>query len=89
MFSSAEAIRDFRLVQRVYLGPHQLEEWRFEFGFVIPGSTNAWQSTIEAAGEGQMLDPEEVSGHVTIETEFLDADTLIDKSHVRILYVAD
>lgn len=30
-------------------------EWRFDFGFVIPGSTNTWQSTIEAAGEGKMI----------------------------------
>jgi hypothetical protein len=24
-------------------------EWNFEFGFVIPKSTNTWQQTIEAA----------------------------------------
>ena len=26
-------------------------EWSFEFGFVIPGSTNSWQQVIEAADE--------------------------------------
>jgi retinal rod rhodopsin-sensitive cGMP 3',5'-cyclic phosphodiesterase subunit delta len=30
-------------------------EWYFEFGFVIPGSTNSWQSLIEAAPESQMI----------------------------------
>ena len=30
-------------------------EWRFQFGFVIPGSTNTWQSVIEAAEESQMM----------------------------------
>ena len=30
-------------------------EWHFEFGFVIPNSTNTWQSLIEAAAESQML----------------------------------
>ena len=30
-------------------------EWNFEFGFVIPGSTNTWQNTIEAAPESQMM----------------------------------
>ncbi len=30
-------------------------EWNFEFGFVIPGSTNTWQSAIEAAPESQMM----------------------------------
>lgn len=33
------------------LGP----EWFFEFGFVIPNSTNTWQSLIEAAPESQMM----------------------------------
>lgn len=30
-------------------------EWYFDFGFVIPGSTNTWQSVIEAAAESQMM----------------------------------
>ena len=30
-------------------------EWYFEFGFVIPDSTNTWQSVIEAAPESQMI----------------------------------
>jgi retinal rod rhodopsin-sensitive cGMP 3',5'-cyclic phosphodiesterase subunit delta len=32
-----------------------LEEWSFDFGFVIPNSTNTWQSIIEAAPESQMM----------------------------------
>lgn len=32
-----------------------IAEWFFEFGFVIPGSTNTWQSVIEAAPESQMM----------------------------------
>ncbi|KAH8041718.1 hypothetical protein HPB51_017520 [Rhipicephalus microplus] len=32
-----------------------LTEWFFEFGFVIPNSTNTWQSLIEAAPESQMM----------------------------------
>ena len=31
-----------------------LEEWNFDFGFVIPNSTNTWQSLIEAAPESQV-----------------------------------
>jgi GMP-PDE, delta subunit len=30
-------------------------EWSFSFGFVIPGSTNTWQSLIEAAAANQMI----------------------------------
>jgi len=42
---------DFKLLQKVYFQGHVLEEWLFNFGFVIPNSTNNWQSTIEAAAE--------------------------------------
>lgn len=31
--------------------------WRFHFGFVIPNSTNSWQTVQEAAGEGRMFPP--------------------------------
>lgn len=30
-------------------------EWYFNFGFVIPDSTNTWQSIIEAAPAEQMM----------------------------------
>lgn len=30
-------------------------EWLFEFGYVIPNSTNTWQSLIEASPESQMM----------------------------------
>ncbi|EJW75271.1 hypothetical protein WUBG_13821 [Wuchereria bancrofti] len=54
-FTSAEKINKFRLEQRVYLKGDIIEEWFFDFGFVIPQSTNTWQSLIEAAPEAQML----------------------------------
>lgn len=31
------------------------KEWYFDFGFVIPDSTNTWQSIIEAAPAEQMM----------------------------------
>ncbi|XP_010148029.1 PREDICTED: retinal rod rhodopsin-sensitive cGMP 3',5'-cyclic phosphodiesterase subunit delta, partial [Eurypyga helias] len=54
-FSSAEQMEKFRLEQKVYFKGQCLEEWFFEFGFVIPNSTNTWQSLIEAAPESQMM----------------------------------
>ena len=62
-------------------------EWNFKFGFVIPGSTNTWQQTIQAAGDA-MLPAELLSGNVTIETGFYDGDTLVSKSLVRVFYDA-
>jgi len=46
-FSSVNEINKFRLQQRVYLQGTCIEEWKFDFGFVMPGSTNTWQQIIE------------------------------------------
>lgn len=70
-FSSQEEMKQFRLEQRVFFKGTVIEglplvlfnekrfqvnlEWAFSFGFVIPGSTNTWQSLIEAAPESQMI----------------------------------
>nr|CAD7598489.1 unnamed protein product [Timema genevievae] len=64
-----------------------LEEWFFDFGFVIPNSTNTWQSLIEAAPESQMMPANVLNGNVVIETKFFDDDLLISTSNVRLFYV--
>ncbi|RNA01343.1 retinal rod rhodopsin-sensitive cGMP 3 -5 -cyclic phosphodiesterase subunit delta [Brachionus plicatilis] len=86
-FSSMEQLESFRLVQKVYFKDKCIEEWFFEFGFVIPGSTNSWQSLIEAAPESQMIPASLLSGHVVIETIFLDGDFEVSRSRVRIYYI--
>ncbi|KAL3862201.1 hypothetical protein ACJMK2_008188 [Sinanodonta woodiana] len=86
-FSSKEAMEKFRLEQNVLFKGKVLEEWSFEFGFVIPGSTNTWQSVIEAAPENQMMPANVLNGNVVIETKFFDGDLLVSTSKVRIFYV--
>lgn len=86
-FTSKELMDKFRLEQRVMFKGNCLEEWFFDFGFVIPGSTNTWQSVIEAAPESQMMAASALSGHVVIETKFFDKDLLVSTSRVRIFYV--
>lgn len=86
-FSSKEQMERFRLEQRVIYKGTCLEEWFFEFGFVIPDSTNTWQSVIEAAPENQMMPACALSGNVVIETKFFDNDLLVSTSKVRIFYV--
>ncbi|OON16849.1 hypothetical protein X801_07325 [Opisthorchis viverrini] len=44
-----------KLVRRSLSGAVALEEWTFEFGFVIPGSTNTWQSLFEADKADRMI----------------------------------
>ncbi|CAG5125651.1 unnamed protein product [Candidula unifasciata] len=86
-FSSKEPMDKFRLEQRVFFKGKCLEEWFFEFGFVIPGSTNTWQSVIEAAPESQMMPANVLNGNVVIETRFFDGDTVVSVSKVRIFYI--
>ena len=86
-FSSREMMTAFKLEQRIFYQGMCIEEWFFNFGFVIPNSTNSWQQIIEAAGEDQMMTAEQLSGEITIETTFLDGKSLIAKCLVRIFYV--
>jgi len=86
-FSSVEAMKKFRISQRVFFKNKVMEDWNFEFGFVIPNSTNTWQSLIEAAPESQMMPARVLSGKVVIETKFLDEDLEVSTSRVRLFYV--
>ncbi len=84
-FSSKHTITQFRLLQRIILHGQCIEEWNFQFGFVIPGSTNTWQQVIEAAPV--MIPVEQLSGHVIFETSFYDGDEFLCKNMVRIFYI--
>jgi len=86
-FSSVEQIRDFRLVQSVSLRGQPLEEWKFSFGFVIPGSTNTWQCVIESAGAEAMIPASVLSGHVLIATHFYDGTHHVCTTKQRVFYV--
>ena len=50
--SEGSVVFFFLLIITLFSG---CSEWNFEFGFVIPCSTNTWQSVIEAAPESQMM----------------------------------
>ncbi|XP_039984574.1 retinal rod rhodopsin-sensitive cGMP 3',5'-cyclic phosphodiesterase subunit delta [Xiphias gladius] len=86
-FSSSEKLEKFRLEQKVFFKGQCLEEWFFEFGFVIPNSTNTWQSLIEAAPESQMMPANVLTGNVIIETKFYDDELHVSTSRVRLFYV--
>uniref|UniRef100_E2J7D6 Probable cGMP 3',5'-cyclic phosphodiesterase subunit delta n=1 Tax=Triatoma matogrossensis TaxID=162370 RepID=E2J7D6_9HEMI len=86
-FSSTEPMEKFRLQQKVLFKGRCLEEWFFEFGFVIPNSTNTWQSLIEAAPESQMMPANVLNGNILIETSFFDDDLLVSKSKLRLYYI--
>jgi len=86
-FTSAEPMEMFRLEQRVLFKGKVLEEWFFEFGYVIPESTNTWQSLIEAAPATEMMPAAVLNGNVVIETKFFDDQLLVSTSRVTLNYV--
>ncbi|KAJ8679582.1 hypothetical protein QAD02_015369 [Eretmocerus hayati] len=86
-FSTAEPMERFRLEQKVLFKGRCLEEWFFELGFVIPNSTNTWQSLFQAAPESQMMPANVLNGNMVIETKFFDDDLLLTTSRVRLFYV--
>ena len=60
-FSSVEKVANLRCEHRVYLdgAPDPIEVWDFDFGFVMPGSRNTWQTTVEAAVKRRCFRPTE------------------------------
>mmetsp|Transcript_9344 Transcript_9344/g.13896 ORF Transcript_9344/g.13896 Transcript_9344/m.13896 type:complete len:232 (-) Transcript_9344:861-1556(-) len=85
-FFSEKQISNLKLIQRFMFKGTCIEEWVFDFGFVIPGSTNSWQQKIQAAGKNNMMSPDALSGNVTVETSFYDGTSFLAKSSVRIFY---
>ncbi|KAJ1334653.1 hypothetical protein BSLG_007808 [Batrachochytrium salamandrivorans] len=63
------------------------EEWHFEFGFVIPGSTNTWNMVTEAASPEDMLPIELISGSLITDTQLMDGDKVLHHSKLRLFYV--
>ena len=67
------------------------EEWVFTFGFVIPGSTNSWQSVVLSAKDERehvISASRDMKGvQFVIETNFYDDKKFICKKSVRVCYV--
>ena len=85
-FSSMNQIASLSLLQKVNLNGIVIEEWSFEFGFVIPNSENSWEQVIYAAKPEEMLPAEILSGNITIETIFFQDQEVIHNSSVRVFY---
>ena len=43
VFYSEEEIKDFQLLQKVFVHGQEIEQLYFKFGFVIPKSQNSWE----------------------------------------------
>lgn len=44
---SHEALPNFRMIERHYVGDRLIKSYDFTFGFCIPGSTNTWDTVYD------------------------------------------
>ncbi|KAI9219842.1 retinal rod rhodopsin-sensitive cGMP 3',5'-cyclic phosphodiesterase subunit delta-like protein [Blastocladiella britannica] len=79
---SAEPFKKLRLEQQIYFSGMLVEEWEFDFGFVIPHSTNSWETVIE----GDTDDADVMAGDVSIETTFFDGDRPLNTARIVLHY---
>lgn len=64
-----------------------IERLDFDFGFVIPGSTNSWDQIIEADVD-QVMSAEVLSGNLVVDTLFLSGeDKILAHTKYRVYYV--
>ena len=84
-FSSVELIEKMSLTQNMYLFGQLIECMQFDFGFVIPNSTNSWEQTI-VADEGNVMTADVLSGNLICETIFKSGNAIIHNSKYRIYY---
>lgn len=86
-FSSICSIDNLELIQNFYLNDDLIESSRFNFGFVIPDSTNNWEQVIEGKPKEEMVPYHVLSGNLTVETMFISSNTVIFKNRVLIFYI--
>nr|XP_014282846.1 retinal rod rhodopsin-sensitive cGMP 3',5'-cyclic phosphodiesterase subunit delta-like [Halyomorpha halys] len=76
-FSSVYGMRNFRIELLMFFKGHPIEESKSEYGCVIPFSVNNWKMTITPTSDAPHLPLDLLSGHITIEVNYYDENTLI------------
>ena len=72
-------------MQQISIDGQLVEEMRFDFGFVMPDSTNDWEQVIEA-DQGNMMSVNEINGKAVMDTLFLKKDKLLYRARIKIIY---
>ena len=67
-------------------GQGVIEQFHFDFGFVMPNTTNSWEQIIDA-DVGQVLPAEILSGNLLVDTYFMVKGVAFAKQRYRIYYV--
>ena len=63
-----------------------IEEFGFDFGFVMPNTTNSWEQVIDA-DVGQVMPAEVLSGNLIVDTFFYVKGVQFAQQRYRIYYV--
>ena len=63
-----------------------VEEFGFDFGFVMPNTTNSWEQVIDAE-EGQVMPAEVLSGNLIVDTYFCVKGVSFAHQSYRVYYV--
>jgi retinal rod rhodopsin-sensitive cGMP 3',5'-cyclic phosphodiesterase subunit delta len=85
-FSSEFEIKNLWLIQNYYLYNEIIEVNKFNFGFVIPQSTNNWEQIIKGKDPEEMLPYDVLSGNLIVETIFFSNESVIIKNRIKIYY---
>ena len=79
-------MHNFSIKQIMSMGGQVVEEFQFDFGFVIPGSTNTWEQVIDA-DVGQVMPAEVLSGNLEVDTYFMVQNVPFAQQKYRIFYI--
>ena len=86
VFYSKKIMNDFSIRQQMSVGGQVVEEFSFNFGFVMPNTTNSWEQVIEA-DEGQVMPAEVLSGNLVVDTQFCVKGVPFATQSYRVFYV--
>ena len=76
-FSSVEVIRNLIIHERVWVADCVTHERMFEFGLVIPKSTNTWSTVAYADPHETPHEPEECIDQIVLELQVLTGQALL------------
>ena len=86
VFYSKKIMQDFSIRQVMSIHGQVIEEFGFEFGFVMPNTTNSWEQVIDAE-EGQVMPAEVLSGNLIVDTFFCVKGVAFAQQKYRVFYV--
>ena len=86
VFYSKKIMHDFSIRQVMSLHGQVIEEFGFDFGFVMPNTTNSWEQVIDAE-EGQVMPVEILSGNLVVDTYFCVKGVSFAHQKYRVYYV--